>query len=316
MAAQHDRDVAALRAFNRIYTSRLGLLNAHLDKSPFTLSEARLLYELANRTDPTAAEISRALRLDRAQISRTIRRFADRGLVEMREDPAHGRHQLLSLSGAGRSVFATLEDKTRKAIGGLLEALAPHRRTRLLEAAETITRVFSDDPVTAVLRDLRPGDLGLVIARQTIVYAQEYGWNADYEALAARILAEFHAQFDPARDAAWIADIDDRMAGSIFLVRGDVPEAGKLRLLYVEPDSRGRGVGKMLVAACIERARELGYKRLDLWTNSVLTAARRIYEQAGFTLVDAAPHRSFGHDLVGQTWSLALDDSGQRSGAD
>ena len=316
MAAQHDGDVAALRAFNRIYTSRLGLLNAHLDKGPFTLSEARILYELANRTDATAAEIGRALRLDRAQISRTIRRFADRGLVEMREDPAHGRHQLLSLTGAGRSVFATLEDNTRKAIGGLLDELEPHRRARLLEAAGTITRVFSDDPAARpLLRGLRPGDLGLVVARQTIIYAQEYGWNADYEALAARILADFHERFDPARDAAWIADIDGRMAGSIFLVRGDTPETGKLRLLYVEPDARGQGVGRMLVATCIERARELGYKRLDLWTNSVLTAARHIYEQAGFTLVDATPHRSFGHDLLGQTWSLTLDESGRQSRA-
>lgn len=313
MAAHDDGDVAALRAFNRVYTSRLGLLNAHLDKSPFTLSEARILYELANRTDPTAAEIARALRLDRAQISRTIRRFADRGLVEMREDPAHGRHQLLSLTGAGRSVFATLEDNTRKAIGGLLDELEPYRRMRLLEAAGTITRIFSDTPAGPVLRGLRPGDLGLVIARQTMVYANEYGWNADYEALAARILAEFHEQFDPARDAAWIADIDGRMAGSIFLVRGNTPDTGKLRLLYVEPDARGRGVGKMLVAACIERARALGYRQLDLWTNSVLTAARHIYEQAGFTLVDEAPHRSFGHDLIGQTWSLALDDPVRQS---
>lgn len=156
------------------------------------------------------------------------------------------------------------------------------------------------------MRGLRPGDLGLVTARQAILYAEEYGWNADYEALVARILADFHRSFDPAREAAWIADMDGRMVGSVFLVSGDTPDVGKLRLLYVEPEARGAGVGKMLVAACIERAREVGYERLDLWTNSVLAAARRIYERAGFMLVDEAPHHSFGQGLVGQTWSLAL----------
>lgn len=156
------------------------------------------------------------------------------------------------------------------------------------------------------LRGLRPGDLGLVTARQAILYAEEYGFDADYEALVARILADFHESFDPAREAAWIADMEGRMVGSIFLVSGDTPEVGKLRLLYVEPDARGAGVGKMLVAACIERARAVGYERLDLWTSSVLAAARGLYERAGFVLVDETPHSSWGHDLVGQRWSLVL----------
>ena len=307
MTAQHEQDVATLRAFNRTYTARLGLLNAHLDDSPFTLSEARILYELAHRTDPTGAGIARALGLDPAQVSRTLKRFATRTLVETRDDPAHGRNQLLSLTEAGRTTFAALETNTRTAIGALLDSLPPFRRARLLSAAQSISRIFaSDAPARPVLRDLQPGDLGLVTARQAILYAREYGWNADYEALVARILADFQASFDPAREAAWIADLDGRMAGSIFLVRGDDPDAGKLRLLYVEPEARGTGVGTMLVAACVERARQVGYKRLDLWTNSVLTAARRIYERAGFRLVDEAPHHSFGHDLIGQTWSLAL----------
>lgn len=157
-----------------------------------------------------------------------------------------------------------------------------------------------------ILRGLLPGDLGMVVARQAIVYDAEYGWNRDYEALVARILADFHRNFDPAREAAWIADVDGRMAGSVFLVKSDIQEAGKLRLLYVEPDARGQGIGAMLVDACIARARACGYRRLDLWTNDVLTGARRIYERAGFTLVDEAAHHSFGHALVGQTWSLAL----------
>jgi len=307
MTVQHEQDVAALRSFNRVYTSRLGLLDAHLDDSPFTLSEARILYELANRTDPTGAEIARALNLDPAQISRTLKRFADRGLVATRDDPSHGRHQLLSLTERGRTAFAALESNTRRAVGALLDGLPPVRRAAMLSAASTITRIFEEDAAPQPhLRGLKPGDLGLVIARQSILYTEEYGWNGDYEALVARILADFHQSFDPARDAAWIAEMDGRMAGSIFLVHGDEPEVGKLRLLYVERDARGAGVGQMLVAACIDRARAVGYKRLDLWTNNVLSAARRIYERAGFLLVDETPHHSFGKDLVGQTWSLVL----------
>jgi len=307
MTVQHEQDVAALRSFNRVYTSRLGLLDAHLDDSPFTLSEARILYELANRTDPTGAEIARALNLDPAQISRTLKRFADRGLVATRDDPSHGRHQLLSLTERGRTAFAALESNTRRAVGALLDGLPPVRRAAMLSAASTITRIFEEDAAPQPhLRGLKPGDLGLVIARQSILYTEEYGWNGDYEALVAHILADFHQSFDPARDAAWIAEMDGRMAGSIFLVHGDEPEVGKLRLLYVERDARGAGVGQMLVAACIDRARAVGYKRLDLWTNNVLSAARRIYERAGFLLVDETPHHSFGKDLVGQTWSLVL----------
>lgn len=307
MTAQDDREVATLRAFNRIYTERLGLLNAHLDKSPFTLSEARILYELAHRTSPTGAGLSRALDLDPAQVSRTLKRFAARGLVQTRDDPGHGRHQLLSLTDPGRAAFAALEGNTRAAIGELLERLPRFRRVALLSAAEAITEIFADDsPPCSTLRDLRPGDLGLVTARQAILYAAEYGWNADYEALVARILADFHSNLDPAREAGWIAEMDGRMVGSIFLVRGNTPEVGKLRLLYVEPDARGAGVGAMLVDTCVTRARQVGYRRLHLWTNSVLTAARRVYERAGFQLIDEAGHHSFGQDLVGQTWSMAL----------
>jgi len=304
-ALQHD--IATLRAFNRTYTSRLGLLDARLDNSAFTLSEARILYELAHRTFPTAAELGRALNVDRAQISRTLKRFSKRGLIETRDDPAHGRHQLLSLTPAGRSAFAQLESNTRGAIGALLQTLPAFRRRRLLSAAATIEGIFADEQgAAATLRDLKPGDLGLVIARQAILYAEEYGWNRDYEALVARVLADFHESFDPARDAAWIAEMDGTMVGSIFLVHGDAPEIAKLRLLYVEPDARGVGIGARLVHACIDRARGIGYKRLDLWTNSVLSAARSIYQRAGFVLVEEEPHHSFGKDLVGQTWSLAL----------
>jgi GNAT superfamily N-acetyltransferase len=163
-----------------------------------------------------------------------------------------------------------------------------------------------DRPPAVVLRGLQPGDLGLVVHRQAILYAREYGWNSDYEALVARIVADFHQSFDPSREAAWIADLDGRMVGSVFLVRTADPEVGKLRLLYVEPHVRGLGVGRKLVDACVEQARAVGYSRLVLWTNNVLTSARRLYQRAGFVLVDEEPHHSFGHDLVGETWSLEL----------
>lgn len=307
MSPELENDIAALRAFNRAYTSRLGLLDTHLDRSPFTLSEARILYELATGTNPTGAAIARSLRLDPAQISRTLRRFASRHLTEARHNPADGRHQLQSLTHEGRAAFAALEDGTQTAVRNLLEEMPYVRRRRLISAAETITRVFAEDtPPKPVLRALRAGDLGMVTARQALLYALEYGWNADYEALVARILADFHASFDPTCEAAWIADLDGEMVGSIFLVAGDEPGVGKLRLLYVEPQARGAGVGKLLVRTCIEKARQVGYNRLDLWTNSVLTAARSIYERAGFRLSAEAPHRAFGHDLIGQTWSLDL----------
>ncbi|MCW6529412.1 MULTISPECIES: bifunctional helix-turn-helix transcriptional regulator/GNAT family N-acetyltransferase [Sphingomonas] len=301
-------DVALLRAFNRLYTNQLGLLDAHLDGSRFTLSEARILYELAHREDPTAADIARTLNMDRAQISRTLKRFADRGLLETRDDPGHGRQQLLSLTPTGRAAFADLDVRAQEAIGALLDRVSARQRQRLIGAASVMMQAFDggDEPASVTLRGLRPGDLGLVAARQMMLYAEEYGWDQGYEALVSRILADFHDQFDPARDAAWIADIDGEMAGSIFLVHGDDPAVAKLRLLYVESFARGAGVGRLLVETCIAHARRLGYRRLTLWTNSVLAAARHIYERAGFVLVDEAPHHSFGHDLIGQNWSLDL----------
>ncbi|WP_242126268.1 helix-turn-helix domain-containing GNAT family N-acetyltransferase [Sphingobium sp. Sx8-8] len=307
--AQEDRakEIAALRAFNRVYTNRLGLLNPHLDGSPFTLSEARILYELAHRSAPTAAEIARALHLDPGQLSRTLKRFSDRGLVETRDDPGHGRHQLLFLTPAGQAAFDALEANTRQAVDRLLTALPMFRRKRLLAAAGAIATIFqAEEGPSVTLRGLRPGDLGRVVERQAILYAEEYGWNQDYEALAARIVADFHQSFDPLREAAWIAEMDGRMVGSIFLVQGEDRKIARLRLLYVEPDARGAGVGKMLVDTCVHRARETGHERLDLWTNSVLVAARGLYLRAGFKLVSEAPHHSFGHDLTGQNWSLEL----------
>lgn len=305
----HVDPISRLRAFNRLYTNRLGLLESHLDGSPFTLSEARVLYELAHRSEATAAEIGRCLKMDRAQISRTLKRFARQELVAVRGDPNHGRQQLLSLTAAGQGAFEDLNARTESAIAAFLGELGPRRSDRLVEAATSMTEILkaaTDDQGRVSLRGLRTGDLGLVTARQAIVYAEEYGWNQDYEALVARILSDFHTGFDSGRDAAWIAEIGQQMVGSIFLVRGDAPDTARLRLLYVEPFARGKGVGALLVEKCIESARAHGYAKLTLWTNSVLSSARRLYERFGFTLNNETPHHSFGHDLIGQDWSLSL----------
>lgn len=308
MIISASSDVAVLRRFNRLYTAKLGLLDTHLDGSPFTLSEARVLYEIANRPKPIAAEIARSLNMDRAQISRTLKRFSDRKLIDVEEDPMHGRQQLLSLTAAGRECFADLNAKTERAIGNFLGRLRPFERERLLAASTSITSTLErvGEPPQVILRAPGVGDLGLVTARQAIVYAKEYGWNDDYEALVARILADFHELFDPLKDAAWIAELGGEIVGSIFLVHSESPETAKLRLLYVEPFARGLGIGALLIGACIEKARVFGYLRLTLWTNNVLVAARRLYERFGFQLVEEAPHHSFGHDLMGQTWSLVL----------
>lgn len=303
---QSDVDVDKLRAFNRVYTSRLGLLRPRLDQSPFSLTEARLLYELATRPVSTAAAIARDLGIDRAQLSRTLARFAERGLVTAHDDPTHGRNKLLALTKAGRAAFAALEGNTREAVAGLIGRYSPPRRARLLQAATLMTEILEDARGEVRLRGLEPGNIGWIVHRQAVLYAEEFGWNADYEALIARILADFHQTFDPSREAAWVAEINGRVVGSIFLVKGDTEGIGKLRLLYVEPDTRRAGIGAMLVSACIERARAVGFHRLELWTNSVLSAARRIYEGAGFQLIRETPHHSFGHDLIGQTWSLDL----------
>jgi DNA-binding MarR family transcriptional regulator/GNAT superfamily N-acetyltransferase len=308
MRDQNTGDINTLRSFNRLYTNWLGLLDVHLDGSSFTLSEARVLYELAHRHEPTAAEIARTLNMDRAQMSRTLKRFAHRGFLETHSNPTHGRQQLLILTPTGRAAAKDLDARTQAAVGALLQKLPETRRQRLIAAATMMAQALERkvEAPAVKLRGLKPGDLGIITARQAILYAEEYGWNQDYEALVARILADFHEHLDPTRDAAWIAEIGGEIAGSIFLVHTDEPGLGKLRLLYVEPVARGAGTGTLLVRTCIEHAQNLGYERLTLWTNSVLDAARSIYERAGFVLIGEEPHHSFGQDLIGQTWSLAL----------
>ena len=300
-----------VRSFNRFYTREIGLLNRNLPATDLSLPEARVLYELAQAPEGglTAAEIGRTLRMDKAHLSRIVARFVMRRMAVSRVSPDHRKHRLLTLTDAGRKVFAAAEAGARAQVDALLEPVDVGGRNRLVEAMRDIRvtlrdRAAEDGELT--LRPLRPGDVGWIIHRQAVLYTQEYGWDWTYEGLASRILGAFVAEFDPAREDGWVAERGGAIVGSIFLMKSDDPAVAKLRLLYVEPTARGAGVGRRLVGACIARARDLGYRELTLWTNDVLVAARRIYQAAGFRLVSEAPHHSFGHDLVGQNWTLDL----------
>lgn len=300
--------VDELRRFNRFYTRQIGLLDEHLSHSPFSLPEARVLYELAAGNADTAAELSRALDMDKSQLSRIIARFRAQRLVNSRPRPNHAKHRLLSMTKAGHKAFADLERGTVAQMKDLLAPLDDRARNRLIESMQGIESILTDPHSaycdTFTLRSPKVGDLGWVVHRQGVLYGEEYGWDWTYEGLIAGIVAEFVAHFDAEKEHAWIAEHDGRIAGSVFLMRGTDSLSARLRLLYVEPLARGLGIGSALVAACITRARDIGYQRLTLWTNDILISARRIYEAAGFRLISEESHRSFGYDLVGQTWML------------
>lgn len=302
--------VQEVRQFNRFYTRLIGLLDEHLPDTGLTLTEGRVMYELATGGRQTAADLSRTLGVDKSQLSRVIRTLRARRLLTSEADSSHAKRQLLSLTPTGRKAFARLDRGTRSRMASLLKPLAGAERERLVSSLRNVQAVFGtreETPAAVTLRSPVPGDLGWVIHRQAVLYAREYGWDWTYEALIARILGEYAAGFDASREDGWIAERDGQIVGSIFLMKGDVPSVAKLRLLYVEPDARGLGLGRRLVETCIVRARQLGYRRVTLWTNDVLGAARRIYESAGFRLTAESPHRSFGRDLVGQTWELDLE---------
>jgi DNA-binding MarR family transcriptional regulator/GNAT superfamily N-acetyltransferase len=300
-----------VRSFNRFYTREIGLLNRSLPATDLSLPEARVLYELAQAPEGgrTAAEIGRTLNMDKAHLSRIVARFRARGLMESRISADHRKHRLLTLTEAGRKIFDAAEAAARAQVDALLEPIDFGARTRLVEAMRDIRSTLRDceaEDGAMSLRPLRLGDVGWIIHRQAVLYHEEYDWDWTYEGLASRILGDFIAGFDPAKEDGWVAERGGAILGSIFLMKSDDPGVAKLRLLYVEPSARGAGLGRTLVATCVARARELGYSRLTLWTNDVLVAARRIYQAAGFRLVSEARHHSFGHDLVGQTWTLDL----------
>jgi DNA-binding MarR family transcriptional regulator/GNAT superfamily N-acetyltransferase len=311
-APELARHIDAVRHFNRFYTRQIGVLGHAYLQSPFSLTETRVLYELAHRDRPTATELGRELGLDAGYLSRILRSFVRRGLVTRTRAPHDGRQSFLALTARGRKAFAALDSRSRDEIGALVGQHATPAQRRLVEAMRTIESVLAAPAAEErraeapyQLRSHRPGDMGWVVYRHGALYAQEYGWDERFEALVARIAADFIDHFDPARERCWIAERDGAIVGSVFLVR-QTDAVAKLRLLLVEPTARGLGLGTRLVSECVGFAREAGYHKITLWTQSILHAARHIYESAGFRLVHEEPHHSFGHDLVGETWELVL----------
>lgn len=306
--ASLEPQIDAVRRFNRLYTQKIGVLEDRRLYAPFSLAETRVLYELAHRERVTASDLGRDLGLDAGYLSRMLRGFVKQGLIAKRPAETDGRQSLLVLTAAGRAAFAPLEDASRRVLGELLTGLSSVERARLTAAMSTIETLLNGTGQAKppyLLRPHRPGDIGWVVARHGALYAEEYGWDETFEALVAEIAAAFIRDHDPRVERCWIAEVDGEPVGSVFLVRESATVA-KLRLLIVEPRARGLGIGARLVEECIRHARRTGYGRITLWTNSVLTAARAIYVKAGFRLVESAAHHSFGKDLVGEYWELAL----------
>ncbi len=300
--------ISAVRAFNRFYTRKLGVLDQQLLKTPFSLSEARVLYEVAHRENAAAKEIGIGLGLDPGYLSRIVQKFDEDGLITRKPLASDRRQYRLSLTAKGRQAFAKLERSSQDDVAAMLAALPRGGVPRLIEAMTVIERLLGaspSPPPTAILRDPRPGDMGWVVQSHGALYAGEYGFDASFEALVAEIAAKFLAAFDPSRERCWIADIDGAQVGSVFLVR-HTDDVAKLRLLLVDPAGRGQGLGRRLVAECIAFAQACGYRKITLWTQSILLAARSIYQQAGFERVASEPHRSFGQSLIGETWELKL----------
>lgn len=303
-----DGQISAVRAFNRFYTRKLGFLDQHLLRSPFSLSEARVLYELATRENLSAKEIGIELGLDPGYLSRIVQNFDDSGLITRKPAPSDRRQYQLSLTAKGRQAFAKINRSSHDEIATMLAALAPGDGSRLVEAMTAIERLLGEPAVSrppAVLREPRPGDMGWVVQSHGSLYASEYGFDASFEGLVAEITAKFLSSFDASRERCWIAEIDGTQVGSVFLVRR-TDDVAKLRLLLVDPAGRGQGLGQRLVAECISFAKACGYRKITLWTQSILVAARKIYQDAGFVLVASEPHRSFGQSLVGETWERDL----------
>jgi DNA-binding MarR family transcriptional regulator/GNAT superfamily N-acetyltransferase len=309
MADALDSRIDAVRRFSRFYTQRIGVLRPGLYDSPHSLTEVRVLYELAHASGaPTATELGCALDLDAGYLSRILRGFESKGYVRKTRSADDARHLHLSLTSAGRKAFAPLERASHDEVGTLLAPLPDDAQRRVVDAMGTLESLLGDAPAPAasyLLRAHRPGDIGWVIARHGALYAQEYGWDDTFEALIAEIAAKFLKHFDPKREHCWIAERDGQNVGSVFVVKRS-PTIAQLRLLSVEPSARGLGIGRRLVAECIAFARRAGYRKMMLWTNAGLDAARHLYEDAGFRLTREERHKSFGKDLVGQTFELSL----------
>ena len=300
--------VAAVRRFNRVYTRRIGVLQDSFLQSPFSLTEARVLYELAYRDRPTAAELSTDLGLDHGYLSRILRGFCERGFLVRTTSTRDRRQSLLSLTAKGRMAFAPLDLRSQAEVAAMLGRLSVADQDRVVGAMRTIESALSDErrpDIPYILRPPRPGDLGWIVSRHGSLYGEEYGFDERIEALTAEIVAGFIRNCDPKRERCWIAERDGENVGSVLLVK-ETGEVARLRLLLVEPKARGLGLGARLVQECVRFARTARYEKITLWTHSVLTAARHIYEEAGFALVDTKTHDEFGKELVGETWELKL----------
>ncbi|RBM19860.1 helix-turn-helix domain-containing GNAT family N-acetyltransferase [Streptomyces sp. PT12] len=303
--------VARVREFNRDYTRLIGALDyEHRLGTPHSLPEARVLYELARGESTPVGALRRRLDMDPGQLSRLLARAESAGLVSRERDPGDSRRQLVRLTGEGRSAADLLETRSAAAVGALVERLSPAERARLTSALTTVERLLDrarPRPEAFTLREPGPGELGWVIQRHGVLYPAEYGWNGAFEALVAEVVARYARAHDPARERAWIAERDGEPVGSVFCVaEQNAPDTARLRLLLVEPDARGLGIGRALVAACVRFAREAGYARMALWTNATLTSARRLYEAEGFALASSERHRMFGREETGEEWTLSL----------
>lgn len=306
--------IDAVRSFNRFYTRKIGVLQEHLLSSEYTLPEVRVMFEIAHKKAITASALGKILDIDPGYLSRILKSLQAKRLIAKALSETDRRESMLSLSDSGILQFAELNRRSNEQIEGMLAALDRHDLTRLIDAMDAIQRVLEaemgrerEERKPYVIRSHEPGDIGWIVHRHGILYAREYNWDETFEGLVAEIAGAFLMRHDPKSEHCWIAQRDHELLGSVMLVKGN-EQLGKLRLLLVEPKARGLGIGKALVAECIRFARRAGYKKLQLWTNSVLHAARAVYEQAGFRLIDEQPHHSFGHDLIGQTWELELQN--------
>ncbi|CAN5168874.1 helix-turn-helix domain-containing GNAT family N-acetyltransferase [soil metagenome] len=314
--AAADR-IETVRRFNRFYTRRIGVLQEGLLNSPFSLTESRLLWEFAHRDGLTATALAAELDLDAGYLSRLLRGFKQRGLIKATRSKDDARHLHLSITAAGRRAFAPLDAGSRADVGALLATLPEPQQQALLQSMGNLEQLLGDarrNEPAYLLRPHRTGDIGWVISRHGALYADEYHWDMRFEAMVARIAADFVERFDPQREACWIAERHGANVGSIFLVQArddatqaPLPGVAQLRMLLLEPSARGLGIGQRLVGECERFARQAGYRRIVLWTNSLLLAARGIYAKAGYRLTASEPHHSFGHELVGETWELPLD---------
>jgi DNA-binding MarR family transcriptional regulator/GNAT superfamily N-acetyltransferase len=308
LARQDPQRVAAVRRFNRFYTQHLGVLNDGFLDSPFSLTQARVLYEIRQRGSSTATDLGRDLGLDGGYLSRVLAQFEKSGLIRKERSPTDGRQSFLSITAMGRKAMEHLERRTVQQVGDVLHRLSGPEQSRLVSAMRSVERMIGPEPKAAddiVLREPKPGDLGWIVARHATLYQEEYGWAGNFEGICAQIVADYAAKFDPARERCWIAEMDGENVGSVFLVK-DTDEIARVRLLLVDPVARGRGLGTRLTDECIRFAKACGYRGITLWTHSVLTPARHIYAKAGFTLTSSEKKKSFGKDVVSEIWDLKL----------